>query len=239
MPINDFTPITPGMIFGRLTVIREGTPYLDKRPNRGTLMPRWLCSCTCGGEVEARQEHLLWGRTRSCGCLRKEVTRERGQAASSHNGVLHGESSDGESPSPEYRHWRCMIQRCENKNSPDYYLYGGRGINVCKRWRHSYKAFLSDMGRKPSLRHSLDRFPDCNGDYSPDNCRWATPLEQSRNKRNNVLVTLGGTTHCIAEWAEILGISRSCIAHRIRRGLPPEKVLAPAAHFRKLSLIHG
>jgi hypothetical protein len=76
-----------------------------------------------------------------------------------------------------------MIQRCEQPTHIGYKDYGGRGITVCKRWRESYAAFLADMGRKPSLKHSIDRYPDNDGDYEPGNCRWATAKEQSANQR--------------------------------------------------------
>lgn len=74
-----------------------------------------------------------------------------------------------------------MIQRCENPNNTFWHRYGGRGIRVCERWRNCYEAFLSDMGRKPSPRHSIDRINN-DGNYERGNCRWATASEQGRNK---------------------------------------------------------
>jgi len=87
-----------------------------------------------------------------------------------------------DSQTPEYASWEHMKDRCYNQNCNRYYLYGGRGIKVCERWRNSYVAFLKDMGRKPSHIHSIDRL-DTNGNYEPSNCKWSTPKEQANNRR--------------------------------------------------------
>lgn len=92
--------------------------------------------------------------------------------------------------SPEGRSWSGMIQRCENPNRHNYRYYGGRGIKVCERWRNNFADFLSDMGRKPSPAHSIDRYPNNNGHYEPGNCRWATKSQQTQNSRRAKLVTL-------------------------------------------------
>jgi hypothetical protein len=120
----------------------------------------------------------------------------------------------GDSGSPEYVAWIRMVQRCEDRNTKDYHRYGGRGISVCEKWRRSYVAFLKDMGRKPSLSHSLDRI-DNSGCYSPENCRWATPTQQARNRRSNKMITHNGEVRCLAEWAELLGFEYKLVRMRM------------------------
>ncbi len=114
----------------------------------------------------------------------------------------HGESRK----TPEYRAWLNMRCRCFNPCVSSYMRHGGRGIVICDRWLHSYPNFLEDMGRRPSLKHSLDRI-DNDGNYTPENCRWATRTEQNRNMVTNTLVELRGRTQCISAWAEEIGIS--------------------------------
>jgi hypothetical protein len=118
-----------------------------------------------------------------------------------------------------------MINRCHNPNHHAYADYGGRGVFVCDRWRHSYTSFLADMGRRPSPKHSIDR-RDTNGNYEPANCRWATAVDQARNTRANKIVTINGETRCVAEWAEILSVSRYTIYSRLRRGCTPEEAIS-------------
>jgi hypothetical protein len=112
------------------------------------------------------------------------------QARANKRRELHGETNisklDKRKPSSEYAVWCHIKARCYNPNHVAYAHYGGRGIKVCKRWRDSFKAFLADMGRRPSSKHSIDRI-DNDGDYKPDNCRWATPWQQQNNKRGSQL----------------------------------------------------
>lgn len=154
-----------GQQFGRLRVLRE----LARRcPDR---RKRYAVICQCGKVLAVRGKDLRRGHTRSCGCLadenRKIVRRK------------HGETRPG---TPEFGIWRTMIQRCENPNVKGYKNYGARGIKVCERWRRNYADFLSDMGRRPSRRHSIDRIEN-DGDYEPGNCRWATRFLQNTNRR--------------------------------------------------------
>src|SRR6266436_4499546 len=110
-----------------------------------------------------------------------------------------GVVTHGLTETADYASWCDMLTRCYNPRFNGYKYYGGRGITVCERWRHSFENFLADMGVKPSLKHSLDRI-DCNGPYSPDNCRWATRLEQNANQRRIKLYTFGGETRHLKEW---------------------------------------
>lgn len=131
----------------------------------------WLCRCDCGTTTVVVAQDIARQSTKSCGCLSREVKAAR-------------LTKHGDCGSPEYRSWKGMLNRCRNPGATGFKNYGGRGIKVCERW-HSYENFLADMGRKPAPKYSLDRI-DCDSDYTPDNCRWATPTEQSRNRRGFV-----------------------------------------------------
>lgn len=154
-----------GKIFGRLSVVAR-----DSNSPGGHA--RWLCQCSCGGSVTALGTNLRRGFTRSCGCFQTE---SRFVVKS----IKHGDCR-----SSEHMAWGSMIQRCENPKAKNYYRYGGRGISVCPKWRDSYEAFLADVGRKPTAEHSLDRWPDRDGNYEPGNIRWATAKEQAQNRDN-------------------------------------------------------
>jgi hypothetical protein len=159
-----------GQRFGRLVVVRLSHSGPRKRAY-------FLCRCDCGNEHLARSDALRRDSTRSCGCLQAEEA-ARG---------THGEAGGGRKrlkASVEYRTWSTMIQRCENPRATDYERYGGRGIKICQRWRESFEAFLTDMGRRPADKRSVDRINN-DGNYEPGNCRWATPIEQRRNRSDS------------------------------------------------------
>jgi len=120
-----------------------------------------------------------------------------------------------------------MIQRCSNPNHPDYRHYGGRGIRVCERWLQA-ETFLADMGERPSAQHTLER-KDNNGPYSPDNCRWATQIEQCQNLRKSRLLEYQGETLTIAEWARRAGLSPGALWGRLDRGWSVERALTTPA----------
>lgn len=123
-------------------------------------------------------------------------------------------------PRPEYGAWRNMIYRCSDDSDPNY---GGRGITVYPAWRASFWAFYAYVGPRPTPGHSLDRFPDNNGNYEPGNVRWATWKEQATNRRPNggrVRVTVDGETRSLSAWARRLGIAPATISGRLRRGVP-------------------
>jgi hypothetical protein len=205
MAIRDLT----GQTFGRLEVVRLS----DQMSKEGCHI--WICKCSCGGEKPVPSYLLVRGTTKSCGCLQ----RERGTALGS-TWRRHGLSR-----SLEYHSWRNMINRCCNEKSKDYPRYGGRGIKVCDRWRDSFENFLADMGPRPSPTHTLDRHPNNNGDYKPGNTRWATPTQQGRNKRNNLVLEFNGQSKVLAEWAELLGMKPVTLGSRLSKGWSVEKSL--------------
>lgn len=127
----------------------------------------------------------------------------------------HGHASKG-NRSPEYIAWLSMRQRCSDPRHVQFHNYGGRGISVCARWADSFQAFLADMGAKPSRAHSIDRI-DVDGPYSPTNCRWANAKQQQNNRRDNVLIDVGGLKLTRAEWSERIGISIHAVRNRADR----------------------
>jgi hypothetical protein len=141
--------------------------------------------------------------------------------------MIHGEARKG-SETAEYRIWWDMHHRCNCKTATVYRYYGGKGIRVCDRWKE-FENFLADMGRRPSELHSIDRI-ESNKDYEPSNCRWATQKQQVRNKGDNRRLTLNGVTRCVAEWAEVLGISVNTIRKRLRLGYTDEHALHVGKH---------
>jgi len=174
-----------GRSFGRLTCLHRVDPP-ESVANDGHRY--YLCQCSCGNEVVVRLASLLSGATQSCGCLHSELSAEQMR--------LQNNTTHGMSYTREYHSWASMIARCTNKKHLNYGDYGSRGIKVCDRWRNSFENFYTDMGDMPPSM-SLDRI-DNSGDYEPDNCRWATAKEQSRNKRDNRLIE----GKSMAEWCE-------------------------------------
>lgn len=128
---------------------------------------------------------------------------------------------------PERGCWHVMISRCHNAKNKAYPQYGAVGIEVCTRWRRSFNAFLRDVGPRPSLKHSLDRYPNQRGNYETGNVRWATRIQQARNMKKNRLLTAFGKTQCVAEWAEELGLPGYVIHGRIHKlGWDTERALS-------------
>lgn len=125
-----------------------------------------------------------------------------------------------------YSVWQGMKYRCNNPNAPAYKNYGGRGIKICMRWSNSFHNFLSDMGERPTSKHTLDRIDNDKG-YSPDNCRWATRAEQGRNTRANRLVTYNGQTKPLIEWSEITGVNYGTLRSRLDNGMSLEDAFRP------------
>jgi len=164
-------PITPLMRFGRLTILREIEPH---RVRSGATRRRFECRCDCGTIKPIQLAALVNGLTVSCGCFARE---KLGALRRSHG------HTTGRGRTKVFQAWISMRGRCNNPNNKRYADYGGRGIRVCDQWNQSFEKFLADMGEPPSPRHSLDRYPNNDGNYEPGNCRWATTKEQLENKR--------------------------------------------------------
>lgn len=131
----------------------------------------------------------------------------------------------------EYQVWKSIRRRCNSKLSRDYPRYGGRGITICGRWKE-FANFLDDMGCRPSRNHQIER-RDNNAGYSPDNCKWATPKEQARNRSSNRIVHHDGQRKCLAEWCESLGIDSSTLASRLKRWSVEQAVTTPILNDRQ------
>ena len=166
----------------------------------------------CGKEFPIRVSDVNRGRGRFCG---------KSCAASGINGNRYRHGLSG---TKEYRAWNAMINRTTNKNYHAYKDYGARGIKVCDRWLHSFENFFDDMGYAPTPSHSVDRI-DNNKGYSPNNCRWATKIEQAANRRVNRFITYNNETHYIEEWGRITNIGGVNIIKRLERGWSIEKAL--------------
>lgn len=166
----------------------------------------WNCLCDCGNRKKIRSNNLTCGLTVACGCLMTHRT--------------HGGTG-----SPEHAAWNAMIQRCSNERNKHYKDYGGRGITVCNRWRSSFADFLADMGPRPSADHSIDRFPNNDGNYEPGNCRWATRFEQHANKRSNHYIDFAGQRLMVSEWAKRLGCTPGTISKRLKSGWCVERAV--------------
>lgn len=203
--------------FGRLWV-RQIIPT-----NKGIF---WFCQCVCGGDTITSTNKLKSGHTTTCGCKQRESITERN-------------TTHDLSHTPEYQIYRGMMSRCYSETSDASFHYQERGITVCERWRNSVEAFCSDMGPRPTPKHTLERINN-DGNYEPGNCKWATYTEQALNRRaprrtGIHLLTAHGKTQNISRWCEELGISSTLLHMRIRRGWPLERVLRPK-QIRRLRL---
>lgn len=191
--------------FGRLILESLVTPsnYRIRR--------KWSCVCDCGSRKVVSESRLIHSGVVSCGCYRYEIARS-GRAK-------------GNSGHKDYKIWDGMISRCTDINSTSAAYYYFKGIRVCDRWQENFQNFLEDMGERPSMLHSLDRI-DNNGDYCPENCRWATNKQQKRNTSANRLITYKDETLCMSEWAERVGLSYGVIQSRLRLGWSIDKTLS-------------
>ncbi len=197
-----------GQTFGKWTIL--GPHSIDKH---GRYM--WLCRCECGVEKHVNGTDLRIGKSSSCHrCTKKHV---------------HGGSG-----TPVFNVWRAMRDRCRNPHNPAYHRYLGRGIAVCDRW-HDFANFRDDMGPRPSSSHSIERI-DNDGDYCPENCYWATWKEQANNRVTNRMLTHGGKTLHLSEWAEEIGIGYGTLTSRLSLGWSPERALTtPLARAKEIT----
>jgi len=197
--------------FGELTVIKSEIrikPRADRPNGVGRKLRFWLVRCSCGREFKISDRSLRTGSQKCKGCSHSG----KNCSAFSHGSAIRGEET------PEYRCWKSIKVRCYNSNYKQFPDYGGRGIRVCQRWLDSFENFLADMGQKPSHSYSIQR-QDNDGDYSPENCYWATDKEQRRNKRTTYWVTINGKTQSLVDWFDELGVKKSTFYSRKKRGL--------------------
>lgn len=190
-PLKDMT----GIRIGRLTVLERG----ERMGNRTGAY--WRCKCDCGSVVIVYGAELRNGYTKSCGCLRLDMIRKSPEEK--HTGTR------------LYAIWQGMKRRTLTKTNPRYADYGGRGITICDEWKDDFEAFRDwalSNGYRDDL--SIDR-KDVNGNYCPENCRWATDLEQGNNTRRNRRLEYNGEVHTLTEWAKIKGIKITTLSARI------------------------
>lgn len=190
-----------GEKFHKLTIIENKGIDKDGHTN-------YLFRCDCGNETKVALTLVKNGHTKSCGCMKYES-----------KNIKHGKCS-----SRIYRIWSSMLTRCHNENSKSYKYYGEKGIKVCERW-HNFDNFYEDTKNNYSDELSLDRYPNNNGNYEPNNFRWATTTEQQINKNRTKLYNYNGELLCIPEISKKSGISKYTMYSRVAKGLPPEKTI--------------
>lgn len=183
--------IENGDKYGSLTILAE----VNKQNN----FRMFECECDCGSRKTFRLNDLRNGHASSCGCLRV-------RSCSTHR----------MSKCYEYKVWQDIKTRCLNKRHKSFGYYGGRGIKVCDRWM-KFESFYEDMGPKPGPGYSIDRI-DNDGDYCPENCRWATKKEQNSNTRRRRVLKIGGVSRSVAEWSLFTGTKYGTIGSRLARG---------------------
>ena len=188
-----------GQKFGRLTAIG-----IDERAD--TKRTYWVCACDCGNFKTVRSDILLSGCTRSCGCMKREQ-----------DVVNLDRTSHMMSGTRLYGIWAGIKKRCLNINDIRYQDYGGRGIKVCDEWKNSFETFMKwalNSGYQEDL--TIDRI-DNDGDYEPNNCRWATMKDQSNNRRSNIKITIGNATKTMTEWCKIFDLDYKMVLARYNR----------------------
>lgn len=196
-----------GKKYGRLLAI---SPTGILSPARNMI---WNFICDCGNDRVVDGYIARSGKTKEC------------LSCSKHN-QIEGLKTHGKSYTTEFSIWTGMLTRCFNKNCKAYINYGGRGITVCDSWKNSFEEFNADMGDRPSKGSSIERI-DTNGNYEPSNCKWATKLEQIRNRRTTVSADINGKTRSIAEWCELTNLPYTMVYSRYKNGIHGEELLYP------------
>lgn len=191
-----------GQVFGELTV----TAFTETRNGQSY----YLCACSCGKEKPVRGSHLTDGSTQSCGCRHFELIGAK-------------KRTHGQSRTNLHAIWRSARARCRNPKHPGYEHYGGRGIEFCERW-DSFENFATDMGERPSPTHSIER-KNNDGNYCPENCVWATPVEQTNNRRLTVRVEYHGKIQALSPLCAELGLRYGTVYKRLGRGWSLERAL--------------
>lgn len=198
-----------GQKFGYWTVIK-------KMPNKKNRI-YWLCRCDCGTEREVISTQLICGKSTSCGCKRIQSL----SRIFTKHGMTH---------SRLYEIYTSMLKRCFNPNCKAFKKYGDVGITVCDEWLgengfENFKNWALKNGYTDAL--TLDRYPNQNGNYEPNNCRWASVKQQANNRSSNVYITRNGVTHTMSEWCDILGLKYSLVNARKQRGWDEERLFDP------------
>jgi len=194
-----------GLRFHRLIALE----LVEVRKGKRDRVRLWRCRCDCGNEPTVTQRNLTAGDTKSCGCIIGKHKRTHGGTGTT-----------------EFRIWDSMRRRCSDPKHPSYPDYGGRGIRVCESWQ-DFATFRQDMGLRPSPNHSIDRI-DNDGPYAPDNCRWATMVDQSNNRRSSRILTVNGETLTMAQWERRTGLKPGTVFKRLAQGWPPEQAVTQA-----------
>ena len=179
--------------------------------------------CDCGVYKKYDTWVLTSGQVKSCGCVSNKVGASKR--------TKHGHAARGNTTT-EYSIWLSMKNRCRLKNNIRYSNYGGRGIKVCDRWLNSFENFLQDMGHRPSCSHSIDRINN-DGDYEPNNCRWATSVQQGRNKSTNRILVYNGNEICLSELSILTGICDSTLSYRIKKWGIEKAISCPLGESHK------
>lgn len=205
-----------GKQFGRLTALNVSS--FSK--NGGAV---WACKCSCGKLKNVQAGHLKGGQIKSCGCLRSETA---GNLRKSH----------GKSKTRLYRIWGDMKSRCNNPNTDNYSHYGMRGISVCFEWENNFLSFYTwAIGNGYADTKSIDRI-NVNGNYCPENCRWADIHTQSTNKTTNIYLTYNGEKMAVSEVAELIGVSPYTLYSRLNKlKWNPKEVVSVLPDFANAS----